>query len=520
MTTCREVDASARVDRLLPESGGRHHALDTDRRERELDNRNAARTVSAPENHPATEMSRSLGDRDAARLTAALQWIATAAVLLALATVGWDRFANVFVGSFNVKLPVMLFSLGLVTHLAASAPQFTHRPMAWRDRDVLTVVGATALTATLLLLILSSLFALDSAAGFMQIITIVLGAVVPFLATVSVTRPGMGRWALDAFIVGGIVSALFGLYQLIAAVSGLPQLIDYPALGGGLPRISSFNYEAGYFGYYMVLVMAALAARYRMTTNRLTHLTLGAGMVFILAVTLLANTRAAYMTIPLFGLALWASRRRSLPNWKQLGIGAGGLVAAGVIVVVIAPAAVEFLAMRAASILDPTEPTSNAPRLQLLQGALRIYADHPFLGIGPGNLVNYVSDYDLPFTGGTSNSVIVNNVPLQALLDGGPLLLSMQVALVVVLFVRSYRWDRIISSALVSGLAAVALIAFAGTSYFWDLKLWAVAALAWGMAGHPPTHATADPVPAGTEIGASLVPQRPQGSSEQAKPAS
>ncbi|MDQ1205653.1 O-antigen ligase [Microbacterium sp. SORGH_AS_0862] len=397
----------------------------------------------------------------------------------ALFTIGWDRLANVSVMGFNVKVPILLFALSLVLGLIewiVMAGSLEKARRRWSRWD-LTLGGL--ILAALLVLVASSLLSEHPASALLQCVTVVLGAVVPFVAVVVGARLHDDLAdLLRAFIAGGMVAAVFGLYQLLAALVDWPQLIEYEALGGGSARISSFLYEAGYFGYYMVLVVGAVIA-YDRLRSRTTWFSMALIAALVL-VTILANTRAAYLTLPLLLVALgWPYVGRLRRFWPWVA----GAVAAAVALVFLLPGVFGFLWERFTSIFDPTEESSNAPRLEWIDRTLRISADHPLLGIGPGNLFYVAPRYGGDVTGGRPNSIIANNAFLQALLDGGILLLLCQLAVVAVIVWQTYRLRRPVSQALIGSWLSVAIVALFITSYYWDLKLWAVAALAWAATG-------------------------------------
>lgn len=388
-------------------------------------------------------------------------------IWVGLFTISWDRFATFEVGAFNVKVPTVMFALGLVLTLT--------------DRTVMSrfsgtrqpIVGLALLTVLFYAAI--GLAADNIVYAQLQTVTVLLGAVIPFLAVyLNVRVFGSLDQALTAFIRGGWLAAIFGLYQLGAFYVGLPQIVAYDARGGGLGRISSFSYEAGYFGYFMILVVAALFARavLRGETVKVWH------VVFMLLVLVLANSRATFLTIPIFlVLMFWRSpskaTRPKIIGWVFF------LTVAGIIFAILQPATIAAFADRAATIFDPTEASSNAPRLAVNASSAAIAGDNFWLGIGAGNLVDYMPLYGgTVIEGATSNSVIANNVYYQGILDGGIFLLLMQLAVVLYAIRTYYRREHPVSRALMSGWIAAFFVSSVVTSFYWDIKLWAVLALA------------------------------------------
>ena len=393
--------------------------------------------------------------------------ISSVLIWIGLFTVAWDRFGTFQVGSFNVKVPTIMFALGLA--LTITDRSFIGRIRGKRQQIVVLLFLTVAFYTAIGFAATNVLYAQ------LQTVTVIIGAVIPFLAVyLNIRLFGSLDQALTAFIRGGWFAAIFGLYQLAAFYTGLPQVVSYEARGGGLGRISSFTYESGYFGYFMILVLAALFARatLRQELVSVPH------VVFFLLVLALANTRAAYLTIPLLFLLLfwrWPEKRTrpKLVGWAfVLGI-------AALIFALLSPSVVAVIAQRAASLFDPTETTSNAPRLAANLSSINIIGDNFWTGIGAGNLIDVAPSYGRAvYAGATSNSFIANNVYLQAMLDGGILLLLLQLLIVFIAVRTFYRRHYPASRALMAGWLAAFIVASFITSYFWDMKLWVILAIA------------------------------------------
>ncbi|WP_129590751.1 O-antigen ligase family protein [Sanguibacter massiliensis] len=396
--------------------------------------------------------------------------IALLLVMGGLFTVSWDRFLTVHVASYNVKAPVFLFAAAagvlLLDSLAGSWQPTT------RGRSRLGAVDAAVLGIALILLC-AVLVSPNLSLSAVQSVTVVLGALVPYVAvrTVVVRYQALDA-ALTAFIRGGYAASVFGIYQLAAPFVGLPQIVEYTATSGGLPRISSFSYEAGYFGYFLILVIGAIFARDLLRGRRVSVLR----VVAIIAVLVLSNTRATLFTIPLVLAMLVLSWPKRIPAPRV-----GALVTLGVawmtVGLVVMWDVVVTAFTRVLTVFDPTEVTSNAPRLEVVGYATRIASENWMWGVGPGGFgAALASESGMSF-GDSANEVIVNNVWLQAVVDGGVLYLAAQAILVLVVAVKLYRWRNPVARALTAGWLSVLAVSSLITSYFFDLKLWAVLAL-------------------------------------------
>ncbi len=386
---------------------------------------------------------------------------------LGLFTVTWDRFANVTVGGFNVKLPVVAFgaafALTFVTRTSLPAAVDSRR------RIILWTVGLIAVAYGI-----GIAWAVNRPAALAQFGTLILGAVLPLLAITRVAARGRGTSVtlLDAYVKGGVVAAVAGIYQLAAFYTGLPQPFSYSGEGGGFGRISSFAYEPAYFGYYLILVLGAMAARDAM----LRRPTPVVPAVLVFGALLLCNSRAVFFTLPLFILL---GVRRHPVGLKRI-VPAGLVVPialAVVLVVLMSPPATAFVDERFGSVFDPTERTSNAPRLDQYEVIVNVIEDHP-QGIGPGNLLDVGPKYGLrPTADDTSNSLVANNIWLQSMLDGGVLLTMVQAFLILVVATFLLARGQSPVAYLAAAWITIAVVAGMLTSFFYDVRLWAALGL-------------------------------------------
>jgi O-antigen ligase len=397
-----------------------------------------------------------------ARLSTVFLWVG-------LFTLSWERFGNIGVGSFNVKLPVILFSISFVFSLAE----------AWKSNVILRIPLIFVATCALALLYaVIGVAALNPITAQLQTITVILGAIVPFFAIALNLKlyPQLIN-ALNALIYGATLASIFGIYQLIAFYIDWPQIVSYRATDvNGLGRISSFSYESGYFGYFLIIAIAAVIARGVLTQKQPSQLLLG----FYLVTLVLTNSRAAFVTIPILFVIFLIFWPRTKPRPRigvLLWLGTG----AGLFVLALRPELVNSVLVRFFSLFDPTEASSNAPRLQVLSSAWDIFLDNPLWGIGPSSFKTYLLEYGYPVQPGASlNSVIANNSWFQALLDGGLILLAAQLLFVILVIAVYYQRSHLVAWVLLSGWFTVLFVSSFVTSYFWDIKLWALLGLAVG----------------------------------------
>ena len=187
-------------------------------------------------------------------------------------------------------------------------------------------------------------------------------------------REGAMQRVLDAFVLGGVVIALYGL------ATYRPEG-NVVTVGGGLLRLRSIfgspNNVALYLGRVLPL-LAAVALMGRATPRR--RMAYGAALVPVgLAVALTFSKGALFLGLPAALLVLFVFRQRAASRrvWPWL---AGLAVAAAVALV----AALNAPAL--ASRLDVRSATSVF-RLNLWQASVNMFADHPLFGVGLDNFL-------------------------------------------------------------------------------------------------------------------------------------
>jgi len=446
--------------------------------------------------------------------TGVLALVTAVLVAAGLLTVSWERLGNLTVAGYNAKLPVLLFSAAALL----AAPRWGRWLRQIRTRSAAVRWTALLAVAVVLVLVIRGLTSLPIGLGLAQIVAVASGAVAPALALLASVRSASDVvWALRWFVTGAVIASLFGFYQLFAFYTGLPQGITYTGVGtsGEGGRISAFNYEPAYFAYFIVLAIGAVIALARLTGRRVSWL----AVVFFALVLVLVNVRALLFVLPLLTVLLalqWRANRRLLLRGLLAGVVVFGVVSLVPLAVVAAqdaaaPRATSTAADPAPSagssketgptvptapqlptdVLDPSEPSSNGPRVELYKAVLAVDVQHLAIGVGPGHLRDALAanGYVAPNQG---PNVVANNIWLQAAADGGVLLLALEGAVVVALAVLWWRRRRTAAHPLASALLAVLVVGGMLTSYFFDIKIWVVLALVLVLAE---ADQEADPAP-------------------------
>jgi len=375
-------------------------------------------------------------------------------VAVGVFTLSWDRVGNVSVGSSNLKVSALAFVFALIMSFAPGA--------SITSSVIRRISGLGAVI--LMMLLFASLLSEHIPEALIQCLRILVGALIPFWATVKCVRSRDDIVYLLTWLVRGmLVAAAFGFYQLMAGYVGLPQLVDNTSLSGGVGRIAAFSYEPASFGQMVLMAIAALFACSMIQQRPISKFAL-----FVLIVALvLTNSRALFLTIPAF-VALarpWSLSKRGATYLLFFGLAIGYLL---LVVSLVAPSVLGFISSQMASIFDPNEVSSNARRLSQYAISSDLVSRHWLVGLGPGNLFYSVQAMNQNvFDGDAFNKVVANNIWLQAILDGGVLLAVIQGSLIVLVFKRLFlrvpKSTRILSAAWLSLILISGMI---GSDFF------------------------------------------------------
>lgn len=463
------------------------------------------------------------------RVRQALGRLASLLVAVGLLSVSWDRFLNVEALSYNVKLPSLAFSLAAVL-LVVAVPHPLRTLLQPGVQRTVTLLSV----AVVVYLGLRGVLSASPSAAIAQLLAVVSGAVLPFLAVVLLVRTKQRLlWAISWFLVGAVIASLFGLYQLTAFYAGWPQGIEYigVSIDTGLGRISSFSYEPAYFSYFIFLAFGAVVVRRKILGGEVRWGTL----IVFAAMLYLINVRA----IPPMAIAGGVLLLIAFSSYRRMLTRAAIVFVCAAVVSFAVPAVIPVVAeaISAASVataaqpsnatdaptdqpattgetspattdvgpdpsglggrlqaLDPSEQSSNSPRLELYSAVLSEIGRSPVFGLGPGNL-GPVLHRDAP--GAVQNQgqqIVANDIWLQALADGGVPLLLLEAGLLVCVAVFGMRRRASFSYPLVAAWLAVLLIGGLLTSYFFDIKIWVTLGLivvGLGLMGRQPTTAAA-----------------------------
>jgi O-antigen ligase len=316
-------------------------------------------------------------------------------------------------------------------------------PLFWQQRHKLLESPWRWLWLFLLASLLSAGVALSPKRSLLVLLFYAFVSLLAASIFVSFERQKIGSY-LKYLFLGSIVTSIFGLYQYVGDLAGLPTPLTglrerYTKVVFGFPRIQSTALEPLYFASYLTLPISLVVSTFirKAETKR-------AVLLFLLLtvgwMTLSRGGFAAFFIILLSFLMVLVKRK----DFKKVG----GLTALSLLSVI---AAVGLIAFAAA--FDPfgvqdkistfsgqttnvTDGGSVSERALQRQLAIESFKSSPVLGIGPGNFGVYANRKDP--ANFPDHSGIVNNEILELLAETGIIGTAILTLFAATLFLRAW----------------------------------------------------------------------------------
>jgi putative inorganic carbon (HCO3(-)) transporter len=194
-------------------------------------------------------------------------------------------------------------------------------------------------------------------------------------------------------------------------------------------RVNSLFFDPNIYGRFLALVMVAVTAGVLWSVRRREVLLGGAVLLWLLAgiVTSFSQSSIAALLLGLAVLAAW--------RWDVRGTlyVAGALVAIALVVVAIAPPSLHLgLSGKGGSASNAT-----SGRTKLIEGGLRLFADRPLQGFGPGSFAQEYREHE--HVDGANATSASHTIPITVAAEQGIVGLLLYVALLVSAFAVLFR---------------------------------------------------------------------------------
>ena len=407
----------------------------------------------------------------------------------ALLLISSDRFLAVEIFGLTLKPSHLLFGYAVIGIASASA---------FRRQAVLANVPRGFIVAVAGLLILHVLASLVSArpdAGARAFLVVLGGSIIPSIAILGVIQSRERALLLIRFFVlGQLIVAVYGIYQFIATFLGLPLLVSFfgTVVAGGheLHRVSALSYEPAFYAAYAVtglpLILSDAVLHRRRFRNPL--LSPGAIALVVTLALLLTNSRAGLLACVVIIVGVWIGHRKWLPRregTRSILLPVLAVTAVlGMAAVAVRFDLVAFARDRVVSIVNEQEG-SNAVRLTLYKSVLRIIEDNPLMGVGPRQLGYELQERrEYYFVGPPEQAATANNIWLQGAVETGLLSIPLMAGVLWMNARLVRRRASFDGQLLALGAFVFLLVSGMFVSFFWDVKYWAVIALAIGAHAH------------------------------------
>jgi O-Antigen ligase len=219
--------------------------------------------------------------------------------------------------------------------------------------------------------------------------------------TSCVDTPDKFKTVLRWYIYSYGFSAAFGLSQFVLPLVGLhPFLVQQWWFPDTLARINGFTYEPSYYASYMIAGWITIDyLRYK--KFRIPHIELCYWLVTIALV--LSTSRMGWVVMLLWlAIRMFWSIRQGTFLWRRMIVAAsiaGTLILTAAIWIGLRTADISFL-LNGLGLLEDAGSYSSQERWDLTMQTLRIYADHPIVGVSLGGIAPII---------GQQNGVAMND---------------------------------------------------------------------------------------------------------------
>jgi O-antigen ligase len=251
-------------------------------------------------------------------------------------------------------------------------------------------------------------------------------------------------------------------------------------------RVNSVFFDPNIYGRFLALMMIALAAVVLWSRRRRDVLVAAAVLAWLMGGLVTSFSQSSIAAL-LLGLAVLAAWRWDLRGALYVS---GGVLALGVALLLLAPASLHF------GLKGSGGSTSNATsgRTKLISGGLRLFADRPLQGYGPGSFEKEYKQHNgnanNQSTTSASHTIPVTVAAEQGVVGLGLYLLLLASAFVVLFRNAGRSPPRI---AIAACFAALVLHTWTYADFLEDPMTWTLLGIGVALAGAP-RRSTGEPI--------------------------
>jgi O-antigen ligase len=243
------------------------------------------------------------------------------------------------------------------------------------------------------------------------------------LAVAQIAPRIKAKLLLLALIVPATVACAFGFYQFAGDLMGLPLDVTglrapYSGQVFGFPRIQAMSLEPLYFANYLLLPISVLIGIGALVRG---SWVLGVLFVTALLLTLSRGGVGALLVVSVLWIGLLLSKHMVRRSAVVAGVGVLGValtilaLVVGVPLLKRTPAPKPALASYTDQVTSYEVGNKTVDRAYTRRIALQAFAEHPLLGVGPGNYGRYIHGINPKYP----QTQIANNEPAELLAETG-----------------------------------------------------------------------------------------------------
>jgi O-antigen ligase len=423
------------------------------------------------------------------RAEAAGALVAGLAIVLALAALLHRRpqaFPVLAIAALPFRLPISTggttSNLLIPLYLVVGAGALAHlAPRLRGGRDSQEEAGRAPVLLEWLLMASVALYAVQAAysADFSKALENTVFFYVPFALLFALLREV--RWTRELLLAClGTAVALAVVFAGVGFVEyHRKQLFLNPKVVaanqyGNYFRVNSVFFDPSIYGRFLALTMLGVTTVLLWSARRREVLLGGAVLLWLLAGLVTSFSQSSIAAL-LLGLAVLAAWRWDVRGTVYVVV---ALLAIGAVVAFAAPSSLHL----GLSGRDSSASNATSGRTKLVAGGLRLFADRPLEGFGPGSFAQeYRSHEHVPADSATSAS---HTIPVTVAAEQGIVGLALYVALLVsafaVLFSGAGRSPPRI--AIAACFAALVLHTFTYADFLEDPETWALLAIGVALA--------------------------------------
>ncbi len=330
---------------------------------------------------------------------------------LLAASLPFDRIPSTRAFGLNLRAS-LVFGLVFVVTVGMNSPRFF-----WPRHLTIRLLWAFLIVCTLSASVSSD----PIHAGFITVYTAFVFALA--LAIAQITPQIKLKYLLISLGASAAVASLFGLYQFVGDLAGLPLHLTglKPAYSGqvfGFPRIQAMSLEPLYFANYLLLPISLLIG-----LGSLIKYSWPLGILYVTAL-LLTLSRGGVGALLVIGL-LWTILLIRNHSFRRIGmilvVGALSIAITFSSLFTLVPAlrhkasAKPALATYTDQVTNYEITNQNVDRAYTRRLAFAAFRSHPLLGVGPGNFGRYIHAHNLNYP----DTQIANNELAELLAETG-----------------------------------------------------------------------------------------------------